>query len=532
MHLFYAIKIYDKNNLLDVGMNTSECPMDETFTIIHVKDHTDDTVLIDQLNLGRCSKTIKTILGRLDHPLSIVLEKDYIDSSYRDVYYNYYSKKLTSFERNCKRLVLFGGLLDSEDLYGKGSERTLSDSLIGTIVVKPPNVPGIGKILLNPNRLDDIKGSYIRTTDFEIELAGHILKVNAYPFMGQDAESITCAEVSIWTVLQYYGTRYPEYRTVLPSEILQVVNDIIPERNLPSKGMTKAQKSTVIKHFGFYPRMITIDKDNMLDGKRLIHYYVESGIPVLLSLNQHSVVCIGHGPQSVEELSSAAKDLGFGIKAVDTADLFDEYIVMDDSKTPYDLVKFYNPARTSMPDTEMEQSPTSGAVLNPTGAVIPLHKSIHLTAAYAKIFGYNIVKTILERKDARQHQFSDDNPLVLRLQLTTSRKYKEKRSTDAESTMLYTAPQYPKFVWVLEMTDASNYIENKILGEVVMDATAMMSQKEDSMILMRYIDEIAYRSKSTDSFDDVMRNMFIMSDKGPYRSYFNGLKGIEGERDA
>ncbi len=84
---------------------------------------------------------------------------------------------------------------------------------------------------------------------------GHNLTVEAYPYSSQDSETMTCAETTVWSILEYFGTRYSEYRTILPSQLISELERISQERILPSRGLDYCKVSELLKIFGFSPRL-------------------------------------------------------------------------------------------------------------------------------------------------------------------------------------------------------------------------------------------------------------------------------------
>lgn len=48
---------------------------------------------------------------------------------------------------------------------------------------------------------------------------------------------MSCAEVSVWSILDYYGTRFPDFRVILPSEILKELERHAAEQPLPTRGL-------------------------------------------------------------------------------------------------------------------------------------------------------------------------------------------------------------------------------------------------------------------------------------------------------
>ena len=53
---------------------------------------------------------------------------------------------------------------------------------------------------------------------------------------------------------------------------------------------------------------------------------------------------------------------------------------------------------------------------------------------------------------------------------------------------------FPKFIWVAEISTYASYVENKVYGEIVIDATSSrMSHIDRSLIMIRYLDHIGYK---------------------------------------
>lgn len=123
----------------------------------------------------------------------------------------------------------------------KDKHQELQDAFIGTIVIKPTPIVHsnctMGRTLLNPKKLH-LPKCYIRTTKFNVSILGTEYTIEAFPFTGQDGEVMTCAETCIWEILEYFGTRYSNYKTVLPKDIIAKLNSISQERILPSEGLT------------------------------------------------------------------------------------------------------------------------------------------------------------------------------------------------------------------------------------------------------------------------------------------------------
>lgn len=465
------------------------------------------------------------ILVRLIFPFSILLENSYVDKVYRDSYYHYYSNKHFNVSRECKRLTLFTGIIEESDFNNIEGHKKLQNQVVGFIVIRPISPGSIGRTLLNPYKLNGFSG-YVRTTNFSFEILGAELIVNAFPFSSQDQETMTCAETTVYNIIEYYGNRYPEYKTTSPSEISNTYSDNSSERVLPSRGLPNYQISRLFKQFGFSPRTYLINEYGEESLKKIFHYYVESGIPIGVSIKAnsngidvyHSIVCIGHS-KNVNNIA-VINNIN-NISFINSADFFDEYILMDDNLYPY-IVKKYN-------EFTCYDKPKV------FGLVVPLYKRIFLEATDAYSIAISIItddklKIDINSINFANHIYSEDkNPIILRLFLTTSRHYKKFKSINSPNQFMgnvYTRLPMPKFIWVAELSLKSLYEESKVFGEIIIDATASRSSCLNSLVLLHYPKRLGYRNP-----DEPLTNIFNMlsldNDNADctYQLYINNLRG-------
>lgn len=431
---------------------------------------------------------MKALFLNLKFPITVVYEQTYVDKLYRDTYYTYFSSKHFDISRSCARLTLFEGEFSYKDFLNDNQFDNLQNSIIGMMVLRPTKINPIGRTLLNPEKLH-VGKMYVRTTRFEICLLGKIYTIRAFPFTSQDTETMSCAETSIWTILEYYGTRYPEYRTVLPSEILNELGNLSEERVLPSHGLDFRQKEGLLKKFGFHPRAYSkeIYKN---DFRKLFHYYVESGIPITLSLPGHSVVCIGHAAAEYQLNDDAFTVIG-GLSYVDSGAFIKKYVMIDDNNVPYSVEEYDH---FSVFDKEINLF------------IVPLYKRIFLEANDALTFFECLlekISSLIERhmKTQKLHYDAKENPIIKRILLTSSRKYKKKRVSNAssmETKQYYSNILMPKFIWLCEVATYENYQKGNVMGEIVLDATAARYDHINSTILIRIGDIVGYRRPNED----------------------------------
>ena len=83
----------------------------------------------------------------------------------------------------------------------------------------------------------------------------------------------------------------------------------------------------------------------------------------------------------------------------------------------------------------------------------------------------------------------NSEPLIMRLFLTASRNFKKfriKKAEAMEEKLLYSKMKYPKFILVCEFSTFFTYTrEKKVIGEIVLDATASGEAVFDSIIAIR-----------------------------------------------
>lgn len=474
---------------------------------------------------------IESICKLIGYPLTVVREENYVDKVYRDSYYSYFAGKYLGISRNCQRLSLFKGRVElgSFNSFSRKNEQLLENAFVGCIVLRPLKGREIGRTLIDPKKLS-IASCYARTTPFSFIIMGHELSIDAYPFSSQDAETMSCAETTVWSILEYYGTRYPEYRVILPSDIIQELKKKSIERDLPSRGLDYFTVSELLKTFGFFPRVYAFKAYNEEEYHRIFHYYIESGIPVAIGITGkhkgndigHSIVGIGHA-QKRRDLSKVRLDYVDGIPFVDSADFYDEYVVMDDNQIPYTVEDYHSFTKYDNAYVDIFD--------------VPLYKRIFLEATDAAVNVKEILKAkkilsnILHNANA---DVSANNPVVMRLYLTSSRKYRKMRAMRAKSIKernLYSDMLCPKFLWVAELATYKSFQKEEIFGEIVLDATASKFDKLDSLIMLRYFTHIGVRAPNEDVGE--LLNEFRKERKNfpcPYAMYKNNLS-IGGKQD-
>lgn len=189
--------------------------------------------------LGNMVVNLKTFLCEMRNDLHVIIEGVYVDSVYRDSYYDYYSTKHSTYNRFCLRMSFFDiGFKKDIDF---SDESNIKDNYLGFLVIRPL-IKCIGRNVISPLAKVAPKND-IRICKVSVDASclGVKLKAEGFPHASQDNETMTCAQTTIWSLLEYYGNKYTYYHPTLPTEIESILEPFSYERQLPSKGLTYNQ---------------------------------------------------------------------------------------------------------------------------------------------------------------------------------------------------------------------------------------------------------------------------------------------------
>lgn len=432
---------------------------------------------------------IERLINQMKPNIQCFFEYPYVDKVYRDSYYKYYSTKHNASNRNCARVSFFSNKVDEKDFRDSDKTELLQSGFFGYITIRPtiPNL--IGRTMLSPQVYNE-KPFLCCLTKSSVVVNGVKLDICAFPHSSQDGETITCAETTIWSVMEYFGMKYPEYKPILPSIIIQALSNYSFERQLPSRGLTAEQISYALKEFDLgtrlYSRLIENENDGdneaypLAEFRRMLGYYVESGIPLIASIENetvgHAIVIIGHktiNHGNIDLSNYTPTDIGTSsgrIKLYDYADFIDDYVVIDDNMPPYNLVPFDDPTYNYHDPQFIDCS-----IKN---FIAPLYQKVYLEAGGAR----ELMLSYLESFD----HYLPGEDIILKLFFTSSRSLKselnERIEINDEANELILNSTMPKFIWLGVFTNPDLIVQSKANGLVILDATE--SNTEDARILM------------------------------------------------
>lgn len=426
----------------------------------------------------------------LKKDLTIILEYPYVDKFYRDSFYNYFSSKHKAYPRDTIRLSLFAKPFEKHQIYETNSS-FLSDNFLGYIILRPTIPRIIGRSMISPKAY--LKNDfYCCLSSDTISLVGHRLTVHAFPHASQDKETISCAETTIWSLMEYFSSRYVYYTPTAPSKIIETLNEYSAQRMLPSGGLTILQISMALKKFGFATQIYAQEKYKS-EFNSILETYIESGIPLIAALKNsnaaHAVLIIGHS----SEIGKANK----------------KYVIIDDNYPPYQI------ATADKPGSYYTREEYKNYEI--TNFVVPLYPKIYMDATKA----HNLVKTILKHKEIGLKDYEKG---IQRILLTSSKSFKFRLSqSKAMNTLLkkqLLAFAMPKFIWVCELTNSSLLSKKSANGLILLDATGKDSFS--SIIFLYYPGRKIYVTQKGELAGQITT---VDTDYGDFPIYMNNLKG-------
>jgi hypothetical protein len=389
---------------------------------------------------------------------SIAIERHYIDKDYRDTFSNYHSKRFTTPLARCLRLHFFDTGISRKTLR---DPKYLNRHYCGYSIIRPTRPFCLGRTLLNPTRIGYPHGGMCLCEE-SLSLQGIPLSVSGFPFISQDADVTVCAQSALWMVIRYFSNRYPMYREMYPYQITQLTRDYSIGRLVPSTGLTDWQMAEALRQVGLSP-LIYERSSYPTHFEHIMYTYVESGIPILASTNDHVIACFGHYSRYDKPIKRNRMQ-----SEVLRSSFFNEgFIVSDDNAIPYERLNIgrggsASGAYSSIPFKKIE------------AFTAPLPPRVFLPAEQFETVASGLLKSSEFGIESCSPSLRV-KPLVTRTFLTTGRSFKRHLDIRGMGNNLvfqvYCNMPLPHFIWICEFSTLDLYRKHEILGELVWDAT-------------------------------------------------------------
>lgn len=408
----------------------------------------------------------------------LVVEFPYYDSEYLSSYYEFYSKKFQPFEKMSARIHFF-----RDDIYG------------GYISVRPiSQYLNLSKSYLAPWLFTD-KKIHLMISEFKVHLIGKTLYAKAFPWMHQQADFSICAHVAAWAVMKYFGNEHRNYRDVNIGEIVKNTPEAT-DRKFPSKGLNLQQISEIFRYYNTTPVLIKKKTGQEERFYRELLTYIESGIPVVAEMDNHThaIAVIGHGEVEYDTLDVLKK------RFIMNSELISTICVNDDNFLPYLEV------RTKAEDIKKTDK---YHIEDINFCVVPLYDRIHLeyTILYEKVMSY-----------LRTNNLNLSDSSVVRMFLASANSFKEELITnpkvDEELRNIICRLEMPKFIWCVQISTPEEYKCGKVSASLLVDSTACDGDPEPWLLLhdstqIIYRDEGGWykREKNISVYDQYRHNL-------------------------
>lgn len=461
------------------------------------------------------TKQILPLLNQLIDNITFLIEYPYTDKVFRDSYYNYFSSKLYPYYRDCIRVSIFSGIVSEEDFRDSEKVEGVKSNFLGFFVIRPITPQLLGRTAISPRAYKN-NNILICKADIPCAINGIKMKVEAFPFSSQDAETISCAETTLWAIMEYFGMKYPEYKPTLPSKIHDTLKKVSFERQMPSNGLDILQLSFVLKEFGFGTRIYSKDqfKDQFLI---LLAIYVESGIPVILSVSSkkigHAVICIGREANKVGDIKVDPTET---IEIHEKPLIFNshierKFVFIDDNHPPYQLADLKNPFKYySKPDWHDCQI---------SHFIVPLYSKVYLEAYEAK----NLIVKFLSFYYKKEIKKTVE-PTFIRIFLTSSRSFKNEiainKTWNKDLKEIVLECTMPKFIWVAELSTPKKIQNHLANGIILLDATEANIYNNKPLILSVYQKKMLLWDENN---NELVNFPLSLSDFSIYQNNLNGF---------
>ena len=430
-------------------------------------------VMDDKMSKDVLRSSLRGNLKTMRNDLRVIIETEYVDKVYRDSYYRFFSTKLKSYSRNCVRLSFFeAGFTTIDEFIAAGADklRILYD---GFLVIRPLASSCIGRNAI-AKRAKQNQDYVICQAPMKSTCMGVKLKVDAFPHSSQDGEYMSCAETTVWTMLEYFGNKYTLYKPALPTEVIDSLDSTAFERLTPTAGLNFQQLSLALKKHGlstkvYYHYNYASEPEKF---QEILNCYVESGFPIALFLTKpkggdgHAVVCIGRNNVDRVALTTKVKSIFAGSNHYSFWNNHNSNIVIIDDNYPC-----YQSAPFATPTQYYSDPYFNGMYIS--HFIVPLHCKIYLPAEIAIDASNYLVSRKVKAPDGS----------CIKTFLTSNRSYREYLMSNNDFTpdqkQVYLQIEMPKFVWVTEVSTPEQLLKEKVNAVILLDATGNKSNYTD-----------------------------------------------------
>ena len=444
----------------------------------------------------------------------MLIETDFLNRDFTEAYAAYYAKTFRRHSKVCSRISFFKDTasflnerLDAADAAAR-LEALGKASFLGYIVLRPiSEAPLSEALLVTPSPKTASMESYpLVSGRHEVHVAGASLALKCVPMTQQDTRIGACAQAAIWSIARYFHTKHkgPWLTTSEITKYALSAPEWMNNVHLPagSEFLTLNNMSAALRLAGREPLLYFEHQHSGWNGVKpaeVINRYIDSGIPVLVGLQEHGKP-VGHAVAATGQLMRFAPRGTLPPRST-RAEFLEGFYVNDDQLGPNALM----PIVSGSPEAETKWTVED----NVKYLLVPLPAKVYLSAEKAEIAAWNELREYCEIiwpaiKVSPQQKFEGDLPflgddlalkfkgeeIIARTYLTYGWKYKHRaiRNNHPPSLRhLIKSTDLPRFVYVtefstLQMLDGKQLKERRVISHCVVDTTAKNTGKEAALI--------------------------------------------------
>lgn len=433
---------------------------------------------------------------------TVIVEYHYKDRDFTASFARFFHRRHHDTPRRCVRLHYFAAEIRDyslDDLLLSLPDHLVKEYL-GFTVLRPLPSNHLGRSILSEKLVpsDDVPVFLTCKCTYGVNISGTAVTLRGAPWMQQDALVSACASVALW-VVGYHMSHHlrSEFRAHSTAQITDLAHECSSSlgRPMPSLGLTLEQMLHSLAAMGYEPVLITPNSPR--DAIQQIYYYIESGIPVILSLaykdeKAHAVTVVGHSldgasPFRTEEQSLPDKNgTPQRVTFCRSSDLISYFLVQDDDGGPFRKLYLQDDGRepkdgeppVSCPAILKGNCKSREDPLVLSAILVPFPLGVLLDGETAEERAISLVAST----NALAGQPLPD-PTVVRTFLQLSNSYKEQWGPD-QGRPVCVGKQVRKhllsrWIWITEIADAKDwYLNRRAIGEVIQDAASYAVQIE------------------------------------------------------
>lgn len=429
------------------------------------------------------------------------------------------------------------GLIQLNDKIEKTNDHQAARYL-GYLVVRPTGRECIGRTVIAVPEHD---GCHIHIkARYTVNCCGVNLSVVGTPFLMQDQSTHVCAGAALWSMCYDLHRRYRTQR-LYPRQITNIASQYQPRQQYRG-GHTAHEVSQVLRKLGCGNDPFTVEfglKDKATKQKLLsdlvdvIYGYLESNIPVIVGYwmpeesqgtgaipqGGHAVLVVGHDyvDKGVTPLRTRFTEVESDITPDWSSRFIEHFVVCDDQTGPYQKLKIWETGKAGTQNREPILERAERLLIIPA-----ISEHIYMT--------YRDARTEVERQFAQLESryvehiqkggFSNlkaqyyelrlemledrKDTLRLRLYVQQTRRFRKqlldqvrgRTAVTADLRDIFCCLPWPKYIWVCDIC-GTKFDQNgrpELIGEMIFDATAPRFAHEDSLLSLRILGDLQYRT--------------------------------------